>query len=200
MKVLLFSGGIDSTAIAWEHRPDRLFFVDYGQRAARGEFRAVSAIASELKLPLDVRSSDLSSFGHGTMVGGISLNPAAPEFWPYRNQMLITLAAMVYAGQSVEALMLGSVSGDEVHPDGTAEFRKAMNALLSAQSSIRLEAPACHMKSEELVRKSGAPLALLGWTFSCHTGEWACGSCRGCTKHEQIMGTVFPNGVHEIGK
>ena len=96
MRVLLFSGGIDSTCIAWLERPDRLAFVDYGQIPAKGELRACRSIADALDLPLDVHTADLRSFGGGLMAGGAA-EGAAPEFWPFRNQMLITLAAMYYA-------------------------------------------------------------------------------------------------------
>jgi 7-cyano-7-deazaguanine synthase len=187
VKVLLFSGGIDSTVLAWWLRPERLFFVRYGQVAAAGEQRAAEAVASALGLPLDIRAVDLRAFGHGTMAGGPSLNPEAPEFWPYRNQMLVTLAAMAYADQQPDSIILGSVAGDEIHPDGTDEFRAAMDALLHAQSRTKLETPGVGSTSEELVKRTSVPINLLGWTFSCHTGEWACGTCRGCIKHEQVM-------------
>lgn len=187
MRILLFSGGIDSTALAWWLRPDLLFFIDYGQRSAEGELRAARAIAREVGLPLDVRTAKLGAFGHGTMANGDVLNTAAPEFWPYRNQMLVTLAAMAHAGKKVDSLIIGSVSGDERHPDGTARFRSTINKTLSTQGGPRLDAPCAHLSTEDLIRKANVPLSVLGWTFSCHTGEWACGSCNGCIKHSQVM-------------
>ena len=187
MRILLFSGGIDSTVLAWWLRPERLLFVDYGQVAAAGEQRAAEAVASALGLPLEMRTVDLRTFGHGSMAGGSSLNPEAPEFWPYRNQMLVTLAAMAYADQQPDSILLGSVAGDEVHPDGTDAFRAAMDALLCVQSRTKLDTPGAGFTTEQLIERTSAPITLLGWTFSCHTGEWACGTCRGCVKHEQVM-------------
>jgi 7-cyano-7-deazaguanine synthase len=191
LKVLLFSGGVDSTVLAWWLRPERLLFVKYGQVAAVGEQRAAEIIASELDLMLDIRTIDLRAFGHGIMSGGRSLNPHAPEFWPYRNQMLVTLAAMAYADEEPESIILGSVAGDEVHPDGTGAFRAAMNNLLRVQSQTKLDTPAAELTTEELIRQSSVSPDLLGWTFSCHTGEWACGTCRGCVKHEQVLAYAF---------
>jgi 7-cyano-7-deazaguanine synthase len=187
LKILLFSGGIDSTVLAWWLRPERLLFLDYGQVPAPGERRAAQAVASTLGLPLDIRGVDLRAFGHGTMAGSSSLNREAPEFWPYRNQILVTLAAMAYAEQQPTSILLGSVAGDEIHPDGTVSFRSAMDSLLRVQSGTRLETPAAGSSTEDLITRTAAPLSLLGWTFSCHTGEWACGTCRGCVKHEQVM-------------
>lgn len=187
MKILLFSGGIDSTAIAWWRRPERLFFVDYGQLAAAGELRAAQSIAKDIGLPLDVRQISLRSFGHGAMADGEILNAQAPEFWPYRNQMLLTLAGMAYAADNVESLIIGSVAGDERHPDGTDAFRSTINRIFEVQGGPKVEAPASKLSTEQLIEKSAVPLSVLGWTFSCHRGEWACGGCNGCIKHNQVM-------------
>lgn len=200
MRILLFSGGIDSTCLAWSFRPDRLLFIDYGQLAAKGEKRAAEAIASALDLRLDSRAADLRGFGHGTMTGQPALSDLAPEFWPFRNQMLVTLAAMAYADLPVNSIMIGSVAGDEVHPDGTAAFRTSMKNLLRTQTSAMLEAPAAEVRTEDLIRQFGVPASLLGWTFSCHTGEWACGTCRGCRKHDEIMRSVIMPEVKTDGR
>ena len=199
MRVLLFSGGIDSTVLASWLRPERLFFVDYGQVSAPGEERAAISIARDLGLPLDVRRVDLRAFGRGTMTGGAALNPDAPEFWPYRNQMLITMAAMAYADRAPLTIVIGTVLGDDVHPDGSAAFREAMTVVLATQGNTTLEAPGGAATTEQLIAISGSPLSLLGWTFSCHTGEWACGRCRGCIKHEQVMAWAATQESQAIG-
>jgi len=194
MRALLFSGGIDSTALAWGLRPEKLLFVDYGQIAARGELRAASAIAGELGTELDVRHLSMQSVGCGTMAGGEPLNASAPEFWPYRNQALITFAAMAYADRSLDAVIIGTVKGDDSrHADGRPEFIEAMNNLLRVQSGPSVEAPAMNFTTEELLKDMGVPRSVLGWTFSCHTGEWACGTCAGCLKHAEVM-THFEGG------
>ncbi|MGZ8287097.1 MAG: 7-cyano-7-deazaguanine synthase [Allosphingosinicella sp.] len=190
MRVLLFSGGIDSTCLAWMERPDRLAFIDYGQIPAKGELRASRAIAGELGLALDVHVTDLRAFGGGSMAGRIGPADAPPEFWPFRNQMLITLAAMIYASQGATELMVGTVRSDRQHSDGRARFLRAMSAVLRSQSGLSVRAPAANEQTHALAKRSGVPVELLGWTFSCHTGEWACGQCRGCQKHAEIKGKL----------
>lgn len=190
MRALLFTGGLDSTALAWMLKPDKLVFFDYGQRPAKGEERASRAVAAAVGIDLDVRRIDLSAFGHGTMsVSGAPLasESKAPEFWPYRNQMLITLVAMTYAAEPLTEISVGTVVGDDAHPDGSREFVSAIDGLVGLQSGVRVLAPAINMTTPQLVRKAGVPKSVLGWTFSCHTGEWACGSCRGCNKHRQVI-------------
>lgn len=185
LRVLLFSGGIDSAAIAWMEKPDWLFFVDYGQLPAAGELRAARSLAEAMDLPLDTRDVSLKGVGRGTLAGEAEPTTAAPEFWPFRNQMLVTLAAMTFANEDPLKILIGTVATDNVHPDGRPEFIDRMSALLSAQGNIRLLAPALGLTGPELVQEAALPAHLLGWTFSCHTGEWACGRCRGCTKHNE---------------
>ncbi|MBL4767790.1 MAG: 7-cyano-7-deazaguanine synthase [Rhodobacteraceae bacterium] len=187
MKVLLFSGGIDSTCLAWSERPDRLAFIDYGQIPAKGELRACESIADELKTPFDVLTADLRQFGSGSMAGKASAGGSAvTEFWPYRNQMLITLVAMAYHGQNLREIIIGTVNSDQQHPDGRPAFLSAMNGVLGSQSDVTVRAPAAKQETGQLIEVSNVPASLLGWTFSCHTGEWACGQCGGCRKNSEV--------------
>jgi len=184
MRVLLFSGGIDSTCLAWAERPDRLVFIDYGQIPAKGELRACISIADNLNMPFDVLETDLRQFGSGTMAGKThESSEAIAEFWPYRNQMLITLVAMAYHSQNLREIIVGTVKSDRQHADGRPSFISEMNNLLSSQSQVVVKAPAAELETWQLVKKSEVPASLLGWTFSCHTGEWACGQCGGCRKN-----------------
>jgi 7-cyano-7-deazaguanine synthase len=185
----LFSGGLDSSALASSLRPDLCLTVDYGLRPARGEIRASAAIARALGLQHEVLSVDLSFLGSGNMAGTAASELAAggPEWWPYRNQMLVTLAAMRYVTSSLKEIIIGAVATDS-HADGKAPFLDAMDcALASQEGGVRLSAPARDVDPLDLLRSSGFPRELLGLTFSCHSGEFACGQCRGCTKHRATI-------------
>lgn len=195
MRALLFSGGIDSTALAWWLKPEKLLFVDYGQVAANGELRAAKSVAKAIDRKLDVRSIPLRQFGQGSMAGDLSASSPVPEFWPYRNQALITVAAMAYADLPISSIIIGTVSGDgDRHADGRIEFVETMNRLLEMQGGPKLEAPAIKVTSEQLIADTRVPQSVLGWTFSCHTGEWACGACAGCVKHDEIMQRLGQEG------
>ena len=190
MRGLLFSGGVDSTCLASMLRPERLLFIDYGQLPAKGELRACRSVADELGLQLQVVTVSLGALGAGTLAGRTSVADAVPEFWPFRNQMLVTVAAMATAGQGLTELIVGSVITDRRHPDGRPAFIEAMDGVLRSQASLSLSAPAADWTTEELVARSQVRPELLHWTFSCHTGEWACGRCSGCMKRAEAMETL----------
>lgn len=192
MKALLFSGGLDSSALAWAHHPDLCVTVDYGQRAAAGERIASAALCREMGLVHEILRADLTAVGSGCMSGRTAVKGArAPEFWPYRNQMLITLAAMALLPRGLKALMIGIVATD-LHADGSPAFLRTIDSLLRMQEGgIRVLAPAVSIGTAELLRSSQFPRDLLGLTFSCHVHQYACGQCGGCIKHREVVEEVY---------
>jgi 7-cyano-7-deazaguanine synthase len=186
---LLLSGGMDSVALAFWRRPDVAFTVDYGQLAAKGEIRAARQIAKELDVAHEVLAIDCRQLGSGDMAGiPASAIAPVPEWWPFRNQMLVTFAAARAVSLGVGQLLVGSVASDESHQDGKAEFYVLLDRLLEFQEGgIRVTAPGIAMTTEELVRTSGISLSQLSWAHSCHKGEFACGDCRGCYKYHSVM-------------
>jgi len=107
------------------------------------------------------------------------------DWWPYRNQLLITFACMRAISRDVQTLYIGTVKSDgESHRDGTPEFLNRMDGLIAYQEGgLRLVAPAVEYTTAELVRMAAVPSGLLAWAHSCHKANIACGNCRGCNKY-----------------
>lgn len=191
-KALLLSGGLDSSALAYWLKPDVCVTIDYGQHAAKGEIAASSALCSHIGLPHEVLSADLSALGSGTMAAkDAATGAAAAEFWPYRNQMLITLVAMSLMPRGIGEIMIGAVATDK-HADGRAPFLRAIDRTLSLQEGgLRVSAPARHLSTVKLLQSAGFPYDLIGLTFSCHVHEYACGGCGGCLKHLECVERAY---------
>lgn len=188
MTALLLSGGMDSVAIAAWKRPGIAFTIDYGQRAANAEIAASRQVCSDLHIDHEVIQADTGTLGSGDMSGRPALAGApASDWWPFRNQLLVTLAGMRCVTIGVTELMIGSVASDEIHADGRAEFYDLLNALLAAQEGgLQVIAPALQMTTVELVKISGVAPGVLAWAHSCHISSVACGQCRGCVKHIEV--------------
>lgn len=187
--LLLLSGGVDSTAIAAWQRPAICLTINYGQRAAVAEIRASSQVCEELGLCHEVLIAHIPDLGAGDMSGRDPiLHSEHSEFWPFRNQYLITLGAMAAIKHGCGSVLIGTVITDKRHMDGSQEFITSLDRILALQEGgIRLVAPAASMTSSELVRQSKISDGVLGWSHSCHTGDLACGRCRGCQKHSELM-------------
>lgn len=186
---LLLSGGMDSVSLAYWKRPTFAYTVNYGQDSFGGELRAAKAVSDVLDIAHHVVTADCRALGTGDMVGKPS-SPHAPipEWWPFRNQLIVTLAAMVAIEHGVTELMVGSVKSDRVHADGKLNFYRKLDALVGMQEGqIRIRVPAISLTTVELVRLSKIPPEILAWAHSCHVSEFACGQCRGCIKHAKSM-------------
>jgi 7-cyano-7-deazaguanine synthase len=189
MKALLLSGGVDSTALAHWLRPDIALTIDYGQVVALAEIEASKAICAALGIPHRVLRINC----HAIAAGQLADKPASKlsnveDWWPYRNQLLITFAAAFFANEGLSELIIGTVKSDKIHRDGTAKFISSINRLLRLQEGcVSVVAPAILLTSEELLRKSTLPDEVLGWTFSCHTSPHPCGQCRGCAKRNKVL-------------
>ena len=188
-RVLLLSGGVDSACIAAWQRPEHCLGIDYGQKAATAEQRSASAIAAHLGLPFTHIQVDASAVGGGLMARRPAMTGATPEWWPYRNQLLITLAAAWAVANETSEVLVGTVAGDgDRHADGRREFYDAMTALLQSQEgNLAVSAPAIGLSTLELIVAAGVDDATLGWTHSCHTGDVPCESCPGCTKRAEVL-------------
>lgn len=189
---ILLSGGMDSIAVAYWQRPELAITIDYGQLPAAGEIRAAAAAADAMGLEHHLIRADLRSLGSGDLAGSspVSIAPI-PEWWPFRNQMLVTLAAMKAVTLGIGRLLIGTVKSDNQHADGRSEFVVAMDVLLRLQEgSIALEAPAIDLTSAELLRQISIPQEIIAWAHSCHVSEYACGVCRGCRKHYETLGQI----------
>lgn len=186
--VLLFSGGMDSVAMAAWKRPDLLLTIDYGQRPAVGEVRAAKVVAECLELSHEVLKIDCTALGSGDLAGIAALTIApASDWWPYRNQLLITIAASRALSLSATELMIATVRSDGVHADGRREFIDLIDRVLAIQEGgLRLISPAIDISTAELVRKSGIDSTTLAWAHSCHVAAWSCGQCRGCNKRFEV--------------
>lgn len=191
--VLLLSGGLDSATLAYVYQPDLTVTVDYGQCCADAEIQASAQIADQLNLTHETIEVDCKSLGAGTMAGRQKTGLGdAPEWWPYRNQLVITLVAMDVVCRGANRLLVGAVADDQTHADGQAKFFELIDTLLSFQEgNLRVEAPTIDRTTEELVREVNPPESLLGWTHSCTASNTACGECSSCKKRQRVLTRVY---------
>lgn len=176
-------------AIAWWLKPDYAFTIDYGQRPVAGEIRAAGAVTAELGITHEVLRCDVGALGSGDLAGA-EPDPSAPvrEWWPFRNQLLVTVGGMRAVPLGIKRLLIGALRTDGRHADGTSAFVEALDRLLASQEGgIRLEAPAIALDGPELVRSSRIPMEVLAWSHSCHVSDYACGECNGCRKHYETF-------------
>jgi 7-cyano-7-deazaguanine synthase len=184
---LLLSGGVASAAVAAWRRPERCLFVDYGQAPATSARSASLAIASYLGL----RWAELAFDATGLERSGGS------ERWPYRNQLLITLASAWAQPREERLILVGSVrEEDDFRPDRSHLFFRRVDQLLRVQpGGLRLGVPALGMSLAELVGVSGVGPELLDLTYACEVAALPCGRCRGCRTRDVLLARNANGGL-----
>jgi len=191
VKALLLSGGIDSICLAYWHRPALAvaITIDYGQKSANAEIVASKAVCDSLQIRHRVIKADCSALGKGDMSNnGNAVLSQCTEWWPYRNQLLITLGCMAIIETGISELLIGTVLSDKRHRDGTKEFIKTIRTLVCQQEGgIVISAPGLELTTTDLVIQSQVPASFLSWAHSCHTSNTPCGNCNGCNKHLEVM-------------
>jgi 7-cyano-7-deazaguanine synthase len=142
VRLLLLSGGLESTALAAWLRPELTLTIDYGQLPAQGEMWAASQVCRELDLNHHVLRADCSATGSGLLAGS-DPDPQAPvpEWWPYRNQLLVTLAGAWGISRGASELIIGSIASDGRHADGTAAFYEQLGLLMTLQEAVCASPP-----------------------------------------------------------
>ena len=192
---LLLSGGMDSVAIAWWKRPQWAVTVDYGQAAAKAEILAATQVCKVLGIAHEVIAVDCSALGSGDMAHAMpDTHAATSDWWPYRNQLLVTLASMRAIVRGVQILYIGTVKSDgESHRDGSQDFVRLIDGLLSYQEGeLRVVAPAIHLTTTELVKTAAVPAGLLAWAHTCHKADISRGACRGRNKYLATLAELGP--------
>ena len=81
-------------------------------------------------------------------------------------------------------LIIGSVSTDNAHKDGTRTFYDYLSKLIEYQEGqIKITCPGIEMSTVDLIKKAKLPISLLYWAHSCHTANEPCMNCNGCKKY-----------------
>lgn len=187
-KGVLLSGGNDSICLTYGIKPEIAYTIDYGQTVAEREIYVSKYVCEELNIKHKIIKVDCKSLGSGTLANSenLSFSPSE-EWWPYRNQLIITLALMQAIKDNIKELHLATVKSDEFHKDGTKQFYEYINKLVSFQEGeISIKCETNEFYSHELAKKYNVPLELLSIAHSCHISNTACGKCSGCIKQMRV--------------
>lgn len=197
-KVVILSGGMDSlTALSLElvqgNEVIALNF-QYGSKHNLKEKEAIDKIVKHYNIPLkqitldfnDYLKSDLLTSGGEIPEGHYADDNMKKTVIPFRNGIMLAIAAGFAESEGAEALVLGNHAGDHaIYPDCRKEFSEAMALALKlgTYNKMKLETPFVNMTKGEIVNLGvnlNTPYEL---AWSCYKGEdVACGKCGTCVE------------------
>lgn len=188
--LLLLSGGLDSTCLAARDRPTAALAINYGQRPATAELAAAAIVAEWVGIPLLTLEIDCAAIGAGLLADGqVPAGAPSPEWWPFRNQLIVTLAAAIAVKHGFDSVIVATVSTDaERHIDGSTDFYEVLDRLVAMQEGkVSVVTPVIGTTSDDLLAAVDVPDDILIATHSCHVSDIACGSCPGCLKRQAVL-------------
>lgn len=198
--VVIFSGGMDSTAlltsVVHQKGPSNVEAINfhYGSKHNDAERRAAKAVAQELGVQLHLIDldfmhmfkSDLLKGGEDIPQGHYEDESMKATVVPCRNMIMIAIAAGYAESIGAGTVYLGSHGGDHaIYPDCRPEFNLPMTATVVAatDSKVTVRTPFEKLTKAEIVTLGasiGAPFQL---TWSCYEGRrHQCGKCGTCVE------------------
>ena len=200
--VLIYSGGLDSTTLLYEYRDSIALAVsfDYGSKHNKREleYAAVNCKRLGIKhliIPLgfigQYFKSDLLLSGGDIPEGSYADENMRSTVVPFRNGIMLAIAAGLAESYELDAIMLANHGGDHaIYPDCRPEFIDAFAAAVKAgtYNGVKVVSPYCNITKRDIAlrgRDLGVDYSL---TYSCYKGgEKHCGKCGTCTERKEAL-------------
>jgi len=201
--VLLASGGMDSTVLAYDLARKGesiiLLFLEYGQHCASKELETLKKV-----LPIQytdniriIKIGDIYKESHSRMIIEANLwtdNVVADDLYlPYRNLLFLSIAsayAQSIGANNVYSAFINSNHAKEI--DCSMEFFTRLETLLESYGSVKINMPYRELSKTEVAKLGislGAPIAQ---TYSCQANsENPCGACPNCVDRIDALNALF---------
>lgn len=200
--VLVYSGGLDSTTLLYEYRDSIALAVsfDYGSKHNAREIAYAAENCKRLGvkhlvIPLgfigQYFKSDLLLSGGAIPEGGYAEENMKSTVVPFRNGIMLAVAAGLAESYGLDTVLLANHSGDHaIYPDCRPEFVEAMDAAVKAGTyeGIRVVSPYCDITKRDIALRGRAIGLDYSLTYSCYKGgEKHCGKCGTCTERKEAL-------------
>jgi len=200
--LMVVSGGMDSTTMLYEyaHRIALAVTFNYGSNHNAREIECARYNCRKLGIELIV--VDLPFIGKLFESSLLSGADAIPEgnyddsnmrstVVPFRNGIMLAVAAGIAESRGLKRLMLANHGGDHaIYPDCRPGFVEAMSRAISegTYEHLFISAPYTEITKADIARR-GAELGIdYSHTYSCYKGGARhCGRCGTCTERREAF-------------
>ncbi len=205
MKVcVLLSGGMDSvTALyhaAREHDVVSALSFDYGSKHNASEIPCAQWHAAQLGVPHTVIAlpfvndhfaSDLLQSGGEIPDGHYAEENMKRTVVPFRNGIMLSIAAGFAESRGAEGLVIAAHSGDHaIYPDCREPFMQAMSDAIRLGTYVEVQVLRPYINTDKTgIARRGAELGVdFARTWSCYKGgPIHCGTCGTCVERREAF-------------
>ena len=191
--VLLASGGLDSTTIAYQLASDGIetqpIFFDYGQHCVETEWaRLNEVLPANMHPPQKLNISDI-------FLGSPSRLIREADLWreevkdddlyvPYRTMFFFAAAAARAQTLGITKIYTGFINSNHAKEiDCTSNFMNALDGLTEAIGPVRFVSPFRYCSKADVARRAVELGVPIGRTYSCQaSSDFPCGACPNCVE------------------
>ena len=205
--LLIYSGGLDSTTLLYEYKDsiDLAVTFDYGSKHNATEIACAKENCQRLGIrhliiPLgfigQYFKSDLLQSGGEIPEGSYADENMKSTVVPFRNGIMLAVAAGLAESYGLDAVLLANHSGDHaIYPDCRPEFIDAFSAAVKAGTyeGIKVVSPYCNITKRDIALRGKAIGLDYSLTYSCYKGgEKHCGKCGTCVERKEALAGFDP--------
>lgn len=205
--LLIYSGGMDSTTMLHEFQQEIALAVNFSYGANHNALEAECARWQCGQLGIELIEIDLSfmkQYFRSALLSGADAIPTgdynadnmAATVVPFRNGIMLSIAAGLAESRGLDTVMIANHSGDHaIYPDCRPEFIAAMGQAVEAGSGgkVRLSAPYTGISKTEIARRGLRMAVDYSHTYSCYKGTpTPCGECATCRERAAALRAARP--------
>lgn len=200
--LLVLSGGMDSVTMLYDYVDRIAVAVNFNYGSNHNAREAECARAHCAALGVELVEIDLGFIGShfkssllegadAIPVGGYDDTNMRSTVVPFRNGIMLAVAAGLAESRGLKAVMLANHSGDHaIYPDCRPEFVDAMDRAITAGTyeGLRLLAPYTLLTKAQIASRGRGLGVDYSKTYSCYKGgERHCGRCGTCVERREAL-------------
>ena len=210
--LLIYSGGLDSTTLLYEYMDSIALAVsfDYGSKHNDKEIACavrnckrlgIKHLVIPLKFIGQYFKSDLLISGGEIPDGSYADENMKSTVVPFRNGIMLAVAAGLAESYELDAIMLANHSGDHaIYPDCRPEFIDAFAAAVKAgtYNGVQVLSPYCNITKRDIALRGKEIGVDYSLTYSCYKGgKVHCGKCGTCVERKEALEGFDPTVYEE---
>jgi len=176
MKVLCFSGGVDSLAAYFYCKPDKVIYFNLHSKYSKKELECIMELEKHIS---GFKVEIINALQLGEFEGGRT------SFIPYRNSLIAEIAS-----NFGNEIIIAGIKGDKVidkNPEAFKIMTNYLNDLRDDEVKMRVYSPFWEMTKSDIIKwmLDNVPNAkeLLKISISCYSAdEGQCGNCPSCLR------------------
>jgi len=202
MKILIYSGGMDSTVLLYLYKSEIIetLTFDYGSKhnQREAEFAKINSKVLKIKnthISLDFIKksfrSDLLKSGGEIPEGHYADLSMKRTVVPFRNGIMLSIATGYAESIGAESVLIANHFGDHaIYPDCRATFVQSMAEAMAygTYENVKLLSPFVNMTKREIALMGNNIGVDFSKTYSCYKGgEKHCGKCGTCVERKEAL-------------